>query len=79
MSIFSLTRFANYQGHCRKAEVFYEVQNYKGALECYQKCFQLSMKEKDQFMESVRKCKRDLAKENSLDDQYPFIGAAIGK
>jgi tetratricopeptide (TPR) repeat protein len=63
----------------RKAEVLYALQSYPEALETFQKCFQLSRNEKEQFHDLAKKCKREMAKESSLNDQYPFVGAAIGK
>ena len=42
------------------------------------KCFQMSTNEKEHCMDWVRKCRRDLARDQGLYRQYPFVGAAIG-
>ncbi|XP_059087144.1 uncharacterized protein LOC131883648 [Tigriopus californicus] len=34
--------------------------------------------DKDFYMDWVKRCKRELAKETALDDEYPFVGAAVG-
>ena len=66
------------KGYMRKAEVMFSVQCYSEALEAYLKCFQLSASDKEHFHEMAKKCKREMAKESSLNEQYPFVGAAIG-
>ena len=62
------------------AEVYQETQNYAMAVEAFQKCFQNSANrgEKESFLDSSRKCRREAAKQRSLDAKYPFVGAAIG-
>ena len=65
-------------GYLRKAEVMFSVGDYAQALGLYQKCFQLSHKDKDSFMERIRKCQKLAARETGLDQQIPFVGAAIG-
>ena len=62
----------------RKAEVLVSVQCSSEALEAYLKCFQLSFSDKEHFHEMAKKCKREMAKEVSMNEQYPFVGAAIG-
>ena len=62
----------------RKAEVLFAVQCYSEAQDAYMKCFQLSASEKEQFHDMAKKCKREIARENSLNEQYPYVGAAIG-
>ena len=56
----------------------FAIQCYSEAAEGYLKCFQLSANDKDHFHEMAKKCKREMAKECSLNEQYPFVGAAIG-
>lgn len=62
------------------AEVYQETRNYEMAVEAFQKCFQHSgnRDERESFLDSSRKCRREAAKQKSLDAQYPFLGAAIG-
>ena len=66
------------KGHLRKAEVLQAAQQYNEAKECYMKCFQLSARDKEDFMEMAKRCKREQAKESSLDEQFPFVSAASG-
>ena len=62
------------------SEVYYQTQNYDMATEAFQKSFQhsASREEKESFLDWSRKCKRELAKQRSLESRYPFVGAAIG-
>ena len=62
------------------AEVYQETQNYEMAVEAFQKCFQhaASREEKESYLDSSIKCRREAAKQRSLDAKYPFVGAAIG-
>ena len=62
------------------SEVYYQTQNYEMAVEAFQKCFQhsASREEKESFLDCSRKCRKEAAKQRSLDAQYPFVGAAIG-
>ena len=50
------------------------------AVEAFQKCFQYSpnREEKESCLEWSRKCRKELAKQRSLEARYPFVGAAIG-
>ena len=68
------------QGYSRMSEVYYQTQNYDMAIEAFQKSFQnsASRQEKETFLDWSRKCKRELAKQKSLEARYPFVGAAIG-
>ena len=62
------------------SEVYYQTQNYDMAVEAFQKCFQhsASREEKESFLDLSRKCRKEAAKQRSLDAKYPFVGAAIG-
>ena len=72
--------FYSVQGYSRMSEVYYQTQNYDMATEAFQKSFQhsASREEKESFLDWSRKCKRELAKQRSLESRYPFVGAAIG-
>ena len=61
-------------------EIYYQTQNYDMAVEAFQKCFQHSAnrEEKESFLEWSRKCRKEAAKQRSLEARYPFVGAAIG-
>lgn len=65
-------------GYLRKAEVFYAVHDFASALELFQLCFQMSHWDKEFYMDWVKRCQRELVKETALDDEYPFVGAAVG-
>ena len=68
------------QGHLRKAQVYHETHNYQEAVKAYQTCFQLTTDstEKQNFYELASKCKKEWAKQKTLDLQYPYVGAAVG-
>ena len=79
LSKFTLISYS-VQGYSRMSEVYYQTQNYDMAIEAFQKSFQnsASRQEKETFLDWSRKCKRELAKQKSLEARYPFVGAAIG-
>ena len=62
------------------SEVYYQTQNYDMAVEAFQKCFQHSAnrEEKESFLDLSRKCRKEAAKQRSLEARYPYVGAAIG-
>ena len=62
------------------SDVYYQTQNYDMAVEAFQKCFQHSVnrEEKESFLDLSRKCRKESAKQRSLEARYPFVGAAIG-
>ena len=66
-------------GHARKAEVYYDTRNFEDAARELQLCFQLSDPERKQtYFDMSIKSKRELSKQQTLDVQYPFVGAAVG-
>jgi len=66
--------------HQRSAEVFLSAGEHAKAHESYLKCFSLTAEraEKDQFMELMKACKREAARKRAADEQYPWLGAALG-
>jgi len=67
-------------GHVRKAQIFYASQNFAEAIQEFQTSFRMSTdaKEKASYFENASKAKKELAKQRTLDAQYPFVGAAVG-
>ncbi len=67
------------QGYARKAEALLAANSYAEAVPLLQKSFSLSSREdKEHYLELARKCKREVAREATLDLQYPWVGAAVG-
>eukprot|EP00096_Caligus_rogercresseyi_P013417 TRINITY_DN6062_c0_g1_i1.p1 TRINITY_DN6062_c0_g1~~TRINITY_DN6062_c0_g1_i1.p1 ORF type:complete len:221 (+),score=66.12 TRINITY_DN6062_c0_g1_i1:80-742(+) len=68
------------EGYKRKANVYLSTRNYSEALEAFLKSFQVTKNasEKEKIMESVKKCRKEHARQSRLDAQYPFLGAAVG-
>ncbi len=58
-------------GHQRLAEVYQATGHFDRAHDCYLRCFQLSSakKEQDGFMELMKACKRELARERDIDEK----------
>jgi len=67
-------------GHVRKAQIFYASQNYAEAVQEFQTSFRMSTdaKEKAAYFDLASKAKKELAKQRTLDAQYPFVGMAVG-
>lgn len=67
-------------GHVRKAQIFYASQNYAEAVQEFQTSFRMSTDAKDKatYFDMASKSKKELAKQRTLDAQYPFVGAAVG-
>lgn len=51
------------------AEVYYASYHFQDAHDCYLRCFQLSSGEQEAFMESMKCCKREIAKEKGVDEK----------
>ena len=49
--------------------MLFQTCQFAQAHEEYLRCFQLSLDEKESFMEWIRTCKREMAKEAMLDKQ----------
>jgi hypothetical protein len=58
-------------GHQRLAEVCFAAGQLGQAHDAFLKCFHLSSSraEKDQFMELMRACKRDQARQKAMDEK----------
>ncbi len=61
-------------GHQRMAEVYQSSCHFTRAHDSYLRCFQLSSKkEQDVFMELMKSCKREAAREKAIDEKVNVV------
>merc|ERR1719369_2180833 len=65
-------------GHVRRAEVCFATFNFDSALHSFQQAFQCNDSDKSMAMEGINKCRREMARDNANDKQFPWVGAAVG-
>lgn len=67
-------------GHAKKADVLMAVGDFELGHEALLTAFKAakSAKEKEAFMDQIKKCKREVNRVRAMKEQFPWVGAAVG-